>query len=144
MTELQVNARELIRPPSWLADNVAYETIMGSEAYGVSSDSSDRDIYGFAIPPRDVVFPHLAGELVGFGRQHHRFDQFQEHHIMDVGAEIQYDIQIFSIVKFFSLLMENNPNIVDSVFTPTECVIHCTAVGNMVRENRKLFLHKEG
>lgn len=38
--------------------------------------------------------------------------------------------------------MENNPNIIDSLFTPISCIIHSTAVGNIVRENRKIFLHK--
>jgi len=53
-----------------------------------------------------------------------------------------YDLTIFGIVKFFALAMENNPNIIDSLFTPTTCVLHSTRVGNLVRENRKLFLHK--
>jgi len=38
--------------------------------------------------------------------------------------------------------MENNPNMVDSLFTPQECVLHCTKIGNMVRDKRKMFLHK--
>ena len=37
--------------------------------------------------------------------------------------------------------MENNPNVIDSLFTPVNCVLHSTRVGNLVRENRKLFLH---
>ena len=38
--------------------------------------------------------------------------------------------------------MQNNPNIIDSLFTPVNCVLHTTRVGDIVRENRKLFLHK--
>jgi len=38
--------------------------------------------------------------------------------------------------------MENNPNMIDSLYTSQNCVQHCTTVGNLVRENRKLFLHK--
>ena len=57
--------RGLARPPRWLASNVQFETIMGSVAYGVSSDTSDMDIYGWVIPPRDEVFPHLRGEIAG-------------------------------------------------------------------------------
>jgi predicted nucleotidyltransferase len=49
--------RGLVRPPRWLPAKVQYETIMGSVAYGVSSDTSDVDVYGWAIPPRDNVFP---------------------------------------------------------------------------------------
>jgi hypothetical protein len=31
---------------------------------------------------------------------------------------------------------------IDSLFTPDNCVLHITRVGQMVRERRKLFLHK--
>ena len=41
----------------WLPGNVQYETIMGSVAYGVSSDTSDVDVYGWAIPPKDDLSP---------------------------------------------------------------------------------------
>lgn len=33
----------LASPPNWLCDNVIYATIVGSFAYGVSSDTSDCD-----------------------------------------------------------------------------------------------------
>jgi len=69
----------LAKPPPWLTDNILYETIMGSVAYGVSSDSSDMDVYGWAIPPKEDVFPHLRGDILGFGKQAERFAQFQQH-----------------------------------------------------------------
>src|SRR5947209_1388678 len=31
---------------------------------------------------------------------------------------------------------------IDSLFTPEVCVLHATRVGQLVRENRKLFLHQ--
>ncbi len=49
---------------------------------------------------------------------------------------------MFGIVKFFRLAMDNNPNVIDSLFTPATCVLHCTRVGTLVRENRRRFLHK--
>lgn len=138
--------RELCRPPAFLSANTHYETLMGSEAYGVATDISDRDVYGFCIPPKTMVFPHLAGEIPGFGRQINRFEQWQEHHVHDHDAQggrgCTWDLTIFSIVKYFQLLMDNNPNMLDSLFTPQDCVLHCTAIGGMVRDNRRLFLHK--
>lgn len=138
--------RGLVRPPQWLADNIHYETIMGSVAYGVSSDTSDMDVYGFCTPPKDMIFPHLAGEILGFGRQVKRFEQWQEHHILDQselsGRGRSHDFAIFSIIKYFQLAMDNNPNLIDSLFTPRMCVLHTTHVGELVRENRRLFLHK--
>jgi uncharacterized protein len=147
MSTLQrLSDRNLVKPPRWLPPNIQYETIMGSVAYGVSAATSDMDIYGWAIPPKDDVFPHLAGAIVGFGKQPPRFEQFQQHHIHDAdalsGHGRTYDVTIFSIVKFFQLAMENNPNVIDSLFTPQTCVLHSTRVANLVRDHRKLFLHR--
>jgi predicted nucleotidyltransferase len=147
MSTLQLlTDRGLIKPPRWLPGNVQYETIMGSVAYGVSSDTSDVDVYGWAIPPKDDLFPHLRGEVPGFGKPRPRFEQYQTHHVEDrdalSGHGRSYDLTIYGIVKFFNLAMENNPNVIDSLFTPANCILHCTRVGNLVRENRRLFLHK--
>lgn len=134
--------RNLIVPPQHVLDGIQYETQMGSVAYGVSGSDSDIDIYGFSIPPKELVFPHLSGEILGFGKQIKRFEQYQQHHIKDSSNGKEYDISIYSVVKYFQLLMDNNPNIIDSLFTPTRCVLYCTQIGELVRENRKLFLHK--
>lgn len=129
-----------IHIPDWLVNNIQYLTITGSEAYGVPKRESDYDLYGFTIPPEEEIFPHLKGEIPGFGRQTRRFEQWQEHHIQH--GEKQYDFAIYSIVKYFQLCMENNPNMVDSLFTPQDCVVYITRIGQMVRENRRMFLHK--
>jgi predicted nucleotidyltransferase len=138
--------RKLAGPPKWLPNSVVYETLMGSVAYGVESDTSDMDIYAICIPPKDLIFPHLAGEIPGFGTQIKRFEVYQEHHIHDPdalgGHGRTYDFQVFGIVKFFQLAMENNPNIIDSLFTPVSCVLHCTKIGNLIRDRRRDFLHK--
>lgn len=127
-------------PPSWLADNLCYETIMGSDSYGVSSGDSDKDVYGVCFPPLHLTFPHLGGEIIGFGRQLKRFENWQEHHVMALGEE--WDFQVYSIVQYFNLAMENNPNILDSLFTPRRCVLSSTQVGELIREHRRDFLHK--
>ena len=134
--------QNVIHPPKWLMANCSYLTIMGSQAYGVSTDDSDLDTYGFCLPPKEMVFPHLAGEIPGFGRQTAPFEQWQQHHVKDPSKEVEYDFVVYSIVKYFQLCMENNPNMIDSLFTPRNCVIHSTAISEMIRENRRMFLHK--
>lgn len=129
-----------VHPPSWLRDNLVLEVMMGSVAYGVSSDTSDMDVYGICLPPKELVFPHLAGEIPGFGNQLKRFEQWQEHHVKALDKE--WDFQVFSIVKFFSLAMDNNPNVLDVLFVPRRCVLSSTQIGELVRESRHLFLHK--
>lgn len=139
----KLRSAALIHPPRWLVDNTQYLTVMGSQSYGVSGASSDIDVYGMCIPPKDMVFPHLAGEIIGFGSQIQRFDQWQQHHIQAPdGKDATYDFQVFGIVRYFQLCMECNPNMIDSLFTPRRCVMHSTQVGEHMRESRKLFLHK--
>lgn len=137
--------------PPWLATNVHYETIMGSHAYGVADTTvrdkpADFDVYGFAIPPKEMIFKHLTGWIPGFGPEPQGFEQWQKHHMLDQdalqGRGKEWDLQIFGIVKFFELCRTNNPNMIDSLFTPENCVVHCTNVGQMVRDNRRLFLSK--
>ena len=138
----KLKTAELIHPPHWLPNNTIMLMKMGSQAYGVSNDDSDLDVYGVCMPPKELVFPHLAGEIPGFGRQIQRFDIWQEHHIKDPGGKVEYDFAVYSIVKFFQLCMDNNPNMLDSLFVPRNCLIHSTQVAERIREQRKLFLHK--
>lgn len=131
----------LIHPPKWLPDNTAYLAIVGSESYGAAiSGSSDQDLQGFCIPPKEDVFPHLRGEIPGFGVQHQRFNDWQEHHIKDTNGQ-DYDFAVYSIVRFFHLAMENNPNILDIISVPANYIKHITSVGQMVRDNRTMFYH---
>jgi len=142
----RLTKKGLMSPPSWLVANVMYETIMGSYAFGVSTDISDFDTTAFCIPPKDMIFPHLAGHIEGFGRQKQKFVCYQKHHVWvedDMGGKgREYDLNVYQIVHYFHLCMENNPNMIASLFTPQDCVLHSTTVGNMVRDKRKLFLHK--
>lgn len=142
----QLTDKGYITPPSWLPDNIMFEGVQGSNAYGAAVDVSDFDMIGWCIPPKDIVFPHLAGQIDGFGRQKQKFVTYQKHHILDKdalgGKGRSYDLNIYNVVHYFHLCMENNPNMVGSLFLPAECILHTSIVGNMVREKRHIFLHK--
>lgn len=142
----RLTKKQLISPPSWLVANVMYDTVMGSVAFGVSVDISDFDTLSFCIPPKDMVFPHLAGQIEGFGRQKQRFVCYQKHHVFVedelAGKGRTYDLNVYNIVHYLHLCMENNPNMIASLFTPQDCVLHSTKVANMVRDARRMFLHK--
>ena len=138
---LHLAKRGLIKPPSY-ATETQYEVLTGSISYGVSCDASDMDIVGFCVPSKEIVFPHLAGEVFGFGKEKKRFDQYQQHHINDPEHNRQYDLTVYNIVRFFHLCMDNNPNMVDALFVPQRCILHITKIGHMVRDHRREFLHK--
>jgi len=136
------SANLLNTPPAFLKNNIHYEVITGSTAYGCADTAkSDKDVYGFAIPPKDIIFPHQAGYITsGFDEEYPNFKNWQQHHITHDSDE--YDIAIHNITHFFRLCMNNNPNMIDCLFVPLRCVIFTTQVGEHVRNNRKMFLHK--
>lgn len=137
-----VKHNSLAKPPVWLPDSLCYVVDMGSHAYGCHTEKSDFDIYGFCIPEKSIVFPHLAGEILGFGTEKKRFEQWQAHHMKMPDGNIDYDVQIYSIIKYFHLCMTNNPNMLDSLFVPDRCIRYINNIGKLVRENRHKFLHR--
>jgi predicted nucleotidyltransferase len=137
----KLSKKGLIAPPSDVQSNTMYETIVGSVAYGVADELSDYDVNGFFIPAADRLFPHLRGQLLGFDKDPKAPKAFQEHHIIDGGRE--YDLNIYSITVYFRLCLDNNPNMMDTLYTPRECVLHSTPISEMVRERRDIFFHKK-
>lgn len=133
---------QLVFPPKFLADNTFYITQMGSHAYACHTPESDYDYYGFCVASQEMTFPHLAGEIPGFGRSAKRFEQWQEQSKEHKDFP-KSDWTIYSIVKYFDLCMGCNPNVLNSIFTPRHCVIHSTQISELVRENRRIFLSKK-
>ena len=149
-TVQELTKRGLISPRNDVLSNTCYETVVGSVAYGVADDLSDYDINGFYIPAADCLFPHLRGHLMGFDKDPTTkalMKCYQDHHIWDQdacgGKGREYDLNIYSITQYIKLCMDNNPNMVDTLYTPEECVLHSTDISDMVRDRRDMFLHKK-
>lgn len=128
--------------PKYFNSNIHYEVVTGSVSYGVSNDMSDTDIVSWVMPHKNEIFPHLGGYIHGFGKPPQIFNVYQKHHIDDPSKKRNYDITIYSFIKYMNLCMENNPNMLDTLFTPRQCVLYSTSIGEHIRSNRKLFLHK--
>lgn len=131
---------ELPSTPPWCKPS--YLTVSGSRSYGTNNINSDWDFVGFTVPPVELVFPHTAGVIPGFGRQIKHFEnfQFQDGYHSQFG---KYDLTIYSIVKYFQLVMEGNPNMVDSLFTDWKLQVVSDAIGWRVWERRHLFLSQK-
>ncbi len=127
--------------PKWLNDS-NYITVMGSRAYGNATEDSDWDFYGFCTPPSELLFPHLSGDIPDFGNQKKRFNQLQLQHIPSKKYG-DTDLTIYNIVRYFHLVMGGNPNMLDSLFVPEESILHIDYVGEIVRENRYMFLSQK-
>jgi len=128
-----------ICPPDF-ATSPIMEIITGSFAYGVSGNSSDADVIAVAIPPKNFIYTHLNGMVPGFGPAPESFEVYMKHGI-DKG-EKNYDINIYGIIKYMNLVVDNNPNMLETLFVPNRCVTHITDSGKILRERRKEFLTK--
>jgi len=131
----------LITPPDFVTSQLQYEVIMGSNAYGVSSENSDIDIYGFCVPNKNTVF--MENHIRNFDPINKVFEQYTQHHIFDKNYDQEFDFSIYNITKFFRLCANGNPNMIDSLFVPRRCITYSTPLAELVRENRHLFLSKK-
>lgn len=126
-------------------EGLQYLTLMGSHAYGVVTPESDYDVYGFFIPPMELLYPYLGGEIEGFGEKVDRIPQWRLDNIVGLdayGDMLEIDCTIFNITRYFTLLMDNNPNILESIYTDEEDVIYQSDIAKNIRKNREVFLHK--
>lgn len=139
---IKLSNQDKIKIPNFIKFGLCYECLMGSQAYGCATETSDEDLYGFCIPTKELLFPHLGGEIFGFDEQQERFNQYQQSY-HDEGSKEHYDFHIYNIVKYFRLCLDANPNMIDSLFVPTECITHITTIGQMVLEKKELFLSKK-
>jgi len=81
---------------------IIYECISGSRAYGLETATSDTDIRGVFILPKDMIFgleyvPQVANET--------------------------NDIVYYELGRFFELLKKNNPNILELLNTPKDKIL---------------------
>lgn len=100
----------------------------GSHAYGLNTPESDLDIRGIIVEPVEEFITYRAG-----------FEQVQQH-AHDGFTE---DLTLFGLRKFAKLAADSNPNVIEIVFVePTE-IIHNTRHGQLLIDNRELFLSKK-
>lgn len=121
------------KAPEFITEDLIYLTIGGSLAYGVSSPNSDIDMYGICVPPKEKVFPTLGGNIPGFGMPVKAWPHWGYQ-----GAGL--DIMVYSIVRFFNMAMQGNPNIIELLFTELHHISYIDELGYNIRYSRDLFL----
>lgn len=95
----------------------------GSHLYGTTTPESDEDYRGVFVPGVDKV--------LGFSS-------------VDVLSESDgLDIMLHEIRKFAILCLNGNPNILDWLFAPDDCVIFNSDHFDHLRINRDLFLSRK-
>ena len=108
---------------SVVENRTVFLTVVGSRAYGIHHDTSDFDKAGVMIPPSNFFF--------GLDK----FDQFREFPGED---KVIYDFR-----KAVRLISDNNPNMLDLLFSPERCHVILSRPWEIMMENRDLFISKK-
>ena len=82
---------------------ILFECISGSRAYGLATDTSDTDIKGVFILPRDKFYSLEYPEQIN-----------------DVNNNVAY----YELKKFIDLLSKNNPNMLEMLNMPDDCILY--------------------
>jgi len=108
----------------WLHSNTIFLSVHGSHAYGTNIESSDWDLRGVCIPPKEYYLnPFMHFEQA---------DKFTD-----------VDCTIFGLNKFMQLAINNNPNVLEILFTVPEEHLVKNKFGQILIDNRELFLSKK-
>jgi uncharacterized protein len=102
---------------------IIFQCIAGSHAYGTSTSSSDEDVRGvFAVPGISYLSLIQPADQFGDGRG---------------------DIVYYSLRRFVELLAHANPNILELLFMPDDCIRTSSPEMDMLLRDRHLFVSKQ-
>lgn len=101
------------------SSHLLLKCISGSQAYGLALPHSDTDIKGVFVLPKH---------------------EFYGLNYTDQVNNATNDEMYYEIKKFIDLLLKNNPNILELLNTPDECILHRHPIMDLVRPD--MFLSK--
>jgi predicted nucleotidyltransferase len=110
---------------SWLEKHTIILAYAGSIAYGTTTEDSDTDFRGVCIPPEQYYFG---------------LENFESYHSPE-GSET--DTVVYSLQKYAQLAIQNNPNVLEILFTKPEHFKIITKSGKRLVEIRHQFLSKQ-
>jgi len=104
-------------------DKPDFLVMSGSRLYGTQTIDSDYDYRGFVVPP----FEYLAG-----------LGSFDAHISQDPD-----DIVIYSLKKFFQLLIKGDPTVCEILFAPECNISYRNDIGGIILRNKHIFVSKK-
>ncbi len=99
--------------------SIIFECISGSRAYGLATPNSDTDIRGVFILPKEQFY---SLDYVG-----------------QINNETN-DIAYYELRKFIELCSKNNPNILEMLNIPEECILYKHSLFDEIK--KEIFLSK--
>jgi uncharacterized protein len=126
----------------WIKDNLLLETIMGSQAYGVQTKTSDIDFIALVMPKKEHLYPQQYGYIPGFEQcPNFEYKDLKGDSNKLIINKIETEGEWVSIVRFFFLTgIKGSPAYIESLFAKDNLVTFNTKIGSMVRDNRKKFV----
>lgn len=119
-------------------------TVCGSRAYNMSTSSSDVDIKGILICPKEYYFGFLNRfEQADKSSHMMKFYEYLTDEEKDKADQGELEGSIYELSKFMKLAAGCNPNILDVLFCRDQEVRYITSLGKKLRDNRDLFLSKK-
>lgn len=95
--------------------------IRGSQAYGTNIETSDIDLAGVFIQSKDDILGNKYIEQINDSKN---------------------DIVIYEIKRYLELLSSNNPNILELLNTPKECILFKDPLFDKILKHREKFITK--
>jgi len=128
-----------------LANHSILITVAGSQAYGMSTATSDLDVKGVFVPPLRYYFGTRKIDQVDDKQRvvDAVRPMLDETHFADIADTNGMEGTLFEVRRFLDLASGANPNILDVLFCRDEDVILMTQQGQLLRDNRDKFLTKK-
>ena len=127
---------DLLKALQYCNFNLMKHTILlgyrGSIVHGtyIPGKIDDKDVLGVCIPPRDYYFG-----LKRIKKFDYDFEQYEK-------FEGEWDIVIYSLHKYISLMLKNNPNVMSLLWLEDKHYIFTTTLGELLIKNREIFSSK--
>lgn len=124
-----------------IRDHTILLCVSGSRAYGLHNSSSDVDLKGVAIPPKEYIIGCDYSFEQADAHEHIKtFYQDLTDKEKEVADRIKLEGTVYSIQKFMKLASDANPSILDALFCRDSEVRVCNSLGKKLRDNRHLFI----
>lgn len=120
-----------------LKESTIFLTLVGSRAYGFSSESSDYDYRGICIPPMyTYIGINSKFEQVVDGISKEVWKNYPDL------VEPEADMQVMELSKFCRLALDCNPSIIEILFSDESNFVYRDPIMDSLLEHRDAFLSK--